>query len=344
MKILNWNIRGLGNPQGIRTLCDLVWREALDILFLQETCLTAKEFEVCKFKLGFVNCLVVDSNGRKGGLALLWGRDISLTIMNYSVCHIDARVDDVMGVGSWYLKGIYGFPEVSQRCKTWDVLRYLNRRDGEAWMMIGDFNEVLHHDEKCGALPRPNWQINAFRDVVDECLVKDLGFKGNQFTWRNGRGGEWRICERLDRVLANQPWFDFFLSAGVSHGVAAYSDHSPIWVITEADSDHGHFKCPFRFEEIWVGEKGCEDIIKANWRGVEGGHDLDHIIHNIKECGTQLNLWNRNCFGNVQKQLKLARLNMEMLSVSDPTAECKSDHIKAREDFQKWLERDKVMW
>ena len=93
----------------------------------------------------------------------------------------------------------------------------------------------------------------------------------------------------------------FFPSAGVSHGVAAYSDHSPIWVSTKADRENGHFKRPFRFEEMWVGEKDCEAIIKANWRGVEGGHDLGHIIHNIKECGAQLNVCNRNCFGNVHK-------------------------------------------
>jgi len=233
MKIISWNVYGLGNPRGLRTLCDLVKMEAPDILFLQETRLKAHEFEVCKFKLGFVNYLVVDCQGRKGGLTVLWGRDIHLLILNYSHCHVDALIDDDPRKGSWFFIGIYGFPEVSQRSRTWDLLRQLVRYNGEAWIVIGDFNELLHHNEKWGGRPRPYWQISAFRDVVNDCCLRDMGFKGNKFTWSNRRGGSLCTSERLDRALANQPWWGKFLNASVIHRLEAYSDHVPIWVKTE---------------------------------------------------------------------------------------------------------------
>lgn len=54
-------------PRVIRTLCDLVKREAPEVLFLLETRLKVHEFEVM-FKLRFANCLVVDCCGRKGVL------------------------------------------------------------------------------------------------------------------------------------------------------------------------------------------------------------------------------------------------------------------------------------
>lgn len=70
MKILSWNVRGLGNPQGIRTLRDVIVKEGPDILFFQETRLKTQAVENCKYKLGFTNCLAVDCVGKSGGIAL----------------------------------------------------------------------------------------------------------------------------------------------------------------------------------------------------------------------------------------------------------------------------------
>ncbi|XP_042968963.1 uncharacterized protein LOC122301628 [Carya illinoinensis] len=133
-------------------------------------------------------------------------------------------------------------------------------------MVIGAFNELLHHNEKWGGRPWPFWQISAFRDVVNNCSSKDMGFKGNKFPWSNRRGGAMCISERLDRVLANQPWLGFFPNASVTHGLEAYSDHTPIWVNTEWERGHIRVGRQFKFEEMWVGEPECEEIITASWR------------------------------------------------------------------------------
>lgn len=42
------------------------------------------KFEVVKRKLGFDGCFVVDSIGRKEGLALLWRNEIEVEIHNFS--------------------------------------------------------------------------------------------------------------------------------------------------------------------------------------------------------------------------------------------------------------------
>ncbi|XP_042983207.1 uncharacterized protein LOC122312617 [Carya illinoinensis] len=344
MKLLSWNARGLGNPRGIRTLCDLVQREALDVLFLQETRLKAHEFEVCKFKLGFVNCLVVDCVGRKGGPAMLWGRELSLSISSYSQCHIDAYVEDFSVHGVWYRAGVYGFPEVGQRHRTWDMLRLLSRHRGEAWIVFGDFNEILHPHEKCGGRPRMEWQISAFRQALTDCCLRDLGFKGNRFTWSNRQGGSRCTNERLDRAVVNQSWLNFFPNAMVIHGVVAYSNHVPIWVSSAGEGVPSRVKRQFRFEEMWVGEKACEDIIKSTWLRGESSNSMDVVISHIKECGTRLDVWNKSCFGNVQQQLTRARKHSELLSNSDPLGEFIPEHNQAREEFHKWLERDELMW
>lgn len=53
----------------------------------------------------------------------------------------------------------------------------------------GDFNEILRFNIKRGGRPRPESQMEAFKNVLLDCSLSDLGFDGPKFTWWNGRGG-----------------------------------------------------------------------------------------------------------------------------------------------------------
>lgn len=63
-----------------------------DILFLQETKLIARHMNKLKFRLGFERCLGVDCEGKGGGPALLWKKDVDITILKFSKYHIHALV------------------------------------------------------------------------------------------------------------------------------------------------------------------------------------------------------------------------------------------------------------
>lgn len=75
-------------PQEVRVLNDLVKREGHKIIFLQETKMETRRVMKLKYKLGFEGGLQVDSEGRKGVLALFWKGEVELTIINYSKHHI----------------------------------------------------------------------------------------------------------------------------------------------------------------------------------------------------------------------------------------------------------------
>ena len=68
-------------------------------------------------------------------------------------------------------------------------------------MVLGDFNEILPAEEKQGGLDRPEQQMQNFRDALDFCRLKDLGFHGFPFTWCNRRPGNQNVWIRLDRGL-----------------------------------------------------------------------------------------------------------------------------------------------
>lgn len=75
--------------------------------------------EGLKFRLGFECCLVVDCERRSGGIALLWKKDILLSILNFSKYHIHASVKGNAAKNKeWILTGIYGNPDPNKRYKT----------------------------------------------------------------------------------------------------------------------------------------------------------------------------------------------------------------------------------
>ncbi|XVF72330.1 hypothetical protein PTKIN_Ptkin12aG0112500 [Pterospermum kingtungense] len=96
----------------------------------------------------FDNCLVVDSLGKSGGLALLWCNDIYLDICSYSEIHINSVIHDEDKGIDWRITGFYGEPVTASRNTSWALLRYLASVNNLPWLCIGDYKEILTSDEK----------------------------------------------------------------------------------------------------------------------------------------------------------------------------------------------------
>jgi hypothetical protein len=166
--------------------------------------------------------IVNPSTTRSGGVMLLWEKEINIQQLfstpNYMDVQIQERPDKI-----WRLTGVYGEPRWEDKYKTWDRIRELHSQHNLPWVLIGDFNEILFSHEKEGGNLRPINFMQNFRDVLTDCNLHDIGFMGDQFTWRRGR-----IRERLDRALANTPWNNRHPEAMLHHLEAMQSDHRPI--------------------------------------------------------------------------------------------------------------------
>ena len=202
MNSLGWNCRGLRNPRSVRALHDLVQRWAPKIVFLSETKLRTKRMERIRDRIGFANGLFVPSFGRSGGLALLWTRETDLEIKSFGRFHIDAIITEANTNFKWRITGFYGHPQTYLRQFSWDLLAFLRDQYKLPWICFGDFNEILSTVEKSGGLLRPQCQMEKFRNVVNFCGFKDLGYVGPDFTWCNMKEGDDRMYLRLDRAFA----------------------------------------------------------------------------------------------------------------------------------------------
>ena len=109
MKILSLNCRGLGQPEAVRDLRSLCELHRPVVVFLSETRFFSDRVDVLLRSLGFAHGLGVGTNGRGGGLALLWKDEVCVKLQSLDKLHIDVVVLDPMTNGEkWRFIGFYG--------------------------------------------------------------------------------------------------------------------------------------------------------------------------------------------------------------------------------------------
>ena len=156
MSCISWNCRGLGNPEAVRELRNIVKQELPLLLFVMETKISAKRVESLQHSLGFTGCFAVNSMGLSGGIGLFWSRDVDVELKNFSSAHIDVlvrRTDQVSP--TWRFTGFYGAPRVENRHHSWRFLRTLHAIQYSVWLCMGDFNEPLYATAHFSISARP---------------------------------------------------------------------------------------------------------------------------------------------------------------------------------------------
>lgn len=118
MSLLNWNCRGLGNPQTINILKKVIRVEDPMVAFLLETKSKEDWVEIVRDQCGFKESFIVPSDGLGGGLALFWKSEIKMVVRNSSLSYIDVVIDGGSRVGHWHLTGFYGHPKTSRRAES----------------------------------------------------------------------------------------------------------------------------------------------------------------------------------------------------------------------------------
>jgi hypothetical protein len=351
MSCLSWNCRGLGNPCTVHELANLVRVKDPLAVFLMETWSNEEQLELLHCRLHFNNKLVVPSNNKGRGLALFWKNNLNLSISNYSCSHIDSVINPGTD-NAWRLSFIYGEPVTHKRMATWNLLRRLHNQHSLPWCCMGDFNEIIKSEEMQGRRPRPDRQMQAFRDAIDDCNLLDMGYSGFPFTWCNNRDPPHTTWVRLDRGLANMDWLQQNPLAIMEHIDVTNSDHKCLFMSWEPHTT-SHFQCkPFRFEEVWTSDEGCENTIKESWENRVVGTTMFKVANKLNQCKKGLGNWSHRTFGNISKQLAEKRRLLRSAEIeavrSGNMSTVKSLKMEVNSLFGKeerlWRQRSRSNW
>ena len=159
-----------------------------------------------------------------------------------------------------------------------------------------------------------------------------LFFKNRDFIW-----------ERLDRSFANNDWLIHFGGSFIHHLTCNTSDHSPLWILPEILDVTIQAK-PFRFEEMWLAEKGCTNIVQSEWNKHRVDNNAEGIVPKIELCDSALKKWSSKNFGSVRRELHLKK---KLLAKAELDALLTGVNFKARmlkSEVNDLMEKETRMW
>ena len=182
--------------------------ERIHTCFFSETHMGTAKAEIMKRRLVCDHFIINESDGRSGGLLMLWRKDIVIQCQSVSQYYTDVVV---RGTEEWRLTGIYGEPRWENKHLMWEALRSLHGDLSLPWLVIGDSNEILYHYEKEGGRARSQSQLQAFQDSLRSASQRISGFlvmllHGMEEELENGQTGCWRPklaiteADRSDRL------------------------------------------------------------------------------------------------------------------------------------------------
>ncbi|KAF7127845.1 hypothetical protein RHSIM_Rhsim11G0006400 [Rhododendron simsii] len=289
---LNLELLRNGRTLTSQGLGDLVRKNCPSVVFLMETKNNKAKLVAIHHCLKFDSSSYVELEGLSGGLALWWNKEVELAAKNF----FHVIVTDKSVFLCWVATFVYGCPMRSGRTLVWENIIQIARSEKFPWLCMGDFNQVLRVEDKLEGLLLSQSQISAFHEMISECGLVDLEYKGTKFTWKNNRNAESFIMEPMG------------------------SDHNPLLLnmavpLNKVDK-------PFRFESFWVTYEESKEVIKTAWnQGCDGSPMKVEIAALERSLSRQMeDLWQKDAMYWHQrsriKWLKMGNRNSRFFHLS----------------------------
>ncbi|VFQ75853.1 unnamed protein product [Cuscuta campestris] len=205
----------------------------------------------------------------------------------------------------FYITFVYGHNDLNKRIAMW-IRRYSTAMRG-AWCVLGDFNVVLHIDDRIGGSRVTREETKDFEECLRDCGLEEVPYTGSYYTWSNKQGLGDRIYSKLDRVVSNVEWVTKFGSKTIilEEGI---SDHCPLII----PNSHCQIKRnEFKYCEMWRLDPSFQAIIKEGWSKQVVGRPMFQILQKLKSLKAPLRKLNRDKFHQINKQVEVIGVELE---------------------------------
>lgn len=251
------------------------------------------------------------SRGASGGIVTIWDShrwncNSAIVNQNWIRTNLESRTRDRnVVIYNVYVPNHYKEKEIC-----WDNLKESIEGESTTNLIVaGDFNLILHANEKRGG----NFTHDPFRNhleaIIQENELVDIIPKNRRYTWSNRRIGSGNIMECLDNFLVNTSFLTTFSVGYTNILITSASDHYPISLILET---HRPLRpIPFKCSPLWTQISTVRAIVEAVWRQhVEGSPSFiwETKIKNVKRA---LKDWARDSYQEPEETKKKVKKDLE---------------------------------
>lgn len=168
-----------------------------------------------------------------------------------------------------FVSAVYASTSYLKRRKLYKELLDLQADNPGPWCMFCDYNAVLGSNEVRGSFMPPRASCDDFISFTDAGNLTHLLTRGAGYTWSNRRRGNALTEKRLDRVICNEAWLDFWSNSSCCTLVRSFSDRFPL--LLTANRATRPFPSSFKFHKMWISHPDGVRQIREVWsRPVEG--------------------------------------------------------------------------
>ncbi|XP_057418965.1 uncharacterized protein LOC130713191 [Lotus japonicus] len=202
MIVLSYNVRGLGSSVKLRALRELVLKEKVDMLLLQETKLEEVNQRICNAIWGSDECswCYKASEGRSGGILCIW------QIGKFNI------LDSCVGSGFVAMRGkiieqdlecgvvnVYAPCNATDKRRLWmEINQWADRTNSSCLCVAGDFNAIRNSEERQGSangVSQCRREMDDFNQFIYDLQLVEPPLVGKRFTWYRSGG---QASSRLD--------------------------------------------------------------------------------------------------------------------------------------------------
>lgn len=173
------------------------------------------------------------------------------------------------------------------------------------WLIMGDFNNALHFDERRNGADVTPYEIRDFANCSLDVGLTDMRSIGCFYTWSNN--SKW---SKLDRAMVNDVWMQMgFSSFAKFLPSGCLSDYFPCIISTFACD--GRFKKPFRFLNMWTKHENFHDLVLRNWNVEIRGTNQFSLCKKLQRLKGVLKELNVKHFAHISSRVEVATKALE---------------------------------
>jgi len=268
MKIISWNVWGLGGFEKRREVCNLVREKKPLILCIQETKLVRIDVQLSQSLWGGVDVefSFQPSIGASGGLLSLWDSKEVVVWSSWSFEHVLVITGSFEKTREQFVVfNVYAPCDATRQQVLWvNISNKLLSVADQNVCICSVFNVIRCAEERRSVGPIVNLVGNALFNqfIVDNSLI-DLPLRSRRYTWFRGDG---RSMSRIDRVLLSESWCLSWPGCCQMASARGLSDHCPL--ILSVDEENWGPK-PSRMLKCWENFAGYNNFVCEKWNAFQ---------------------------------------------------------------------------